>query len=333
MSKKVKNILKFILFLSLGIGIFIWVYSGTDSEAIFKKLQNANYFWIFISLILGFFSHVSRAMRWNLLIRPLGYKPRLINSFFAVLVMYVSNMLVPRSGEIARCGIVNKYEKVPVAKLFGTVVVERIFDFIMLFIFLAIALVTQFPAIKKIIENNPGVQEKFNNLLSLPVIISVVAVFIIIIALLYYYRKRIEKLKIYTKIVEFIKNFIEGVKTVFKMERKFEFIFHSVLIWVLYFLMIYIVFLSFGFTEHLTVGAGLTVFVMSSFGMVFPSPGGIGSWHFMAIQALLIYNVSHIDAETFAVVAHGSMTLFLIVIGVLALIFLPIVNKDFIPKK
>lgn len=328
MNNNIKNILKFVLFLSLGIGIFIWVYSDTDTEAIFGKMKNANYFWIVISLVLGFFSHVSRAMRWNLLIRPLGYKPRLINTFFAVLVMYVSNMVIPRSGEITRCGIVNRYEKVPVAKLLGTVVVERVFDFIMLFIFLAAALITQLSEIKEIVENNSGVKEKITNMFSIPVILVLALTFVISIVLIYIYRQRIKKLGFYQKIIEFINNFIEGVKTVFKMEHKVEFIIHSFLIWILYFLMIYVVFFSFGFTSHLTIYAGLTVFVMSGFGMVFPSPGGIGSWHFMAIQALLIYNVSHIDAETFAIVAHGSMTLFLIVIGVIALILLPVINRN-----
>ncbi len=328
MGNKNKTILKYVIFFIIGIAIFIWVYSGQDTEKIISSLKNANYWWIALSLVLGIFSHVSRAIRWNLLITPMGYKPRFVNSFFSVLIMYLSNTAMPRSGEFVRCGVMSKYEKVPFSKLLGTVVTERVFDFIMLFILLAVVLITQMPVVSEIIENNPKIAEKFEKVFSAEVILSLMTVAVIFAILLYIFRKKIQKTKIYKKIKEFVLNFTEGVKTVLKMKKKGAFIFHTVLIWVLYFIMLYVVFFSFDFTSHFTILMSLTVFVAASFGMVFPSPGGIGSWHFMVIQTLLIYGVSdESDAGAYAFAAHGSMTLLLIILGVVSIILLPIVNK------
>ncbi|OQX97231.1 MAG: hypothetical protein B6I20_13070, partial [Bacteroidetes bacterium 4572_117] len=111
--------------------------------------------------------------------------------------------------------------------------------------------------------------------------------------------------------------------------KKWEFIFHSVFIWVMYFLMIYVTFWSFKFTEHLSLMTGLTIFVMASFGMVVPSPGGIGTWHFMAIETLVIYGIERTpDANAFAFAAHGAMTLFLIAVGVISFALLPVINNE-----
>lgn len=328
MNSKTKNILKFVLFFLLGTAIFLWVYSGQNTEKILFSLKNANYWWIALSLFLGFISHLSRAIRWNILIRPLGYNPRLINSFSAILIMYLSNTAIPRSGEIIRCGIVKKYEKIPFSKLLGTVVVERVFDFIMLFILLFAVLITQMSVVIELMENNPGVTNRIKNIFSGQTQIIIILLGISGIILIYFFRKKIRSTKIFSKIRNFASNFLEGIKTVYRMEKKFAFIFHSVFIWVLYFLMIYVTFFSFEFTSELSVITGLTVFVMASFGMVFPSPGGIGSWHFMVIQTLLIYGIADAsEAGAFAFAAHGSMTLFMIIIGVAAFILIPVVNK------
>ena len=330
MSKVLKKIVRIILFFFAGIGIFWLVYRKQDLNVLKDALLHADYFWIFISLILGLLSHVSRAMRWNLLIYPLGYKPKLINSFFSIMIMYLSNMAIPRSGEIVRCGVLGKSENIPVSKLLGTVFVERVVDFIMLLFLLAVVLVTQMHVVIEMLEKNPEINAKLNNLLSsTPLLMGIFLGFILILVIIYRFRHKVKHLKLYQKLRDIIKNFAEGIKSILKMERRFEFIAHSVFIWVMYFMMIYIVFKSFGFTENLSVLSGLTVFVMSAFGMVAPSPGGIGTWHFMVIQTLMIYGVTKSDAGAFAFASHESMTLMMIIAGVLSIIFLPIVNKKF----
>ena len=330
MNKKIKDILKFLLFLIFGVVIFLWVYNEQDTKKIILSLKKANYWWIALSLFLGFVSHLSRAIRWNILIRPLGYKPRLINSLSSILIMYLSNTAIPRSGEFVRCGIMKKYEKIPFSKLLGTVVVERIFDFIMLFILLAVVLITQMPIVVKLIEKNPYITDKLDKIFTGQVQIIIALIMIIVIIVLYLLRKKIIKTNLFNKIHGFIKNFVEGIKTVYHMKNKVAFIFHSILIWVLYFFMIYVTFFSFEFTADLSILTGLTVFVMASFGMVFPAPGGIGSWHFMVIQTLLVYGIADVsEAGAFAFAAHGSMTIFLIIVGIISFILIPIVNRQY----
>ena len=334
MNETIKKTLKIIIFFAVGLLIFWWVYKDQDTKKIGESLKDANWFWIGVSLVLALLSHLSRAIRWNLLINPLGYKPRTINSFFAIMILYLSNMAVPRSGEIARCGTMNKYEKVPFAQLVGTVFIDRVFDFVVLFIMLGIVLLTQFPVVMKIIENNPDIMTRFNNLFSsLPVILILVGLGVVFMLILWFLREKIKKTLIYSKIREIFVSVFQGLKTVISMEKKGQFFFHTFFIWLMYFLMIYVSFFAFEPTKNLDLLTGLTVFVMASFGMVVPSPGGIGTWHFMVIQTLVIYNVAEIDASAFAFATHGSMTLFLIVAGAISFVLLPIVNKDIKPRK
>jgi len=333
MTKTLKKIVKIFIFFSVGIGIFWLVYRKQNMTELKNALLSADYLWIGISLILGILSHISRAVRWNLLIYPLGYKPKVINSFFSVMIMYLSNMAIPRSGEIVRCGVLSKAENIPASKLLGTVVTERIIDFIMLFILLAVVLITQMRVVLKMLDKNPEINTNLHNLLSsAPLLFGIFLLFIALLYLMYRMRHRIKHLKFYRKLKEIIKGFADGIKSILKMERRFEFIAHSVFIWLMYFMMIYIVFKSFGFTENLSVLSGLTVFVMSAFGMVAPSPGGIGTWHFMVIQTLMIYGVDKADAGAFAFASHESMTLMMIIVGVLSIVFLPVVNRKLAEK-
>ena len=327
MRQKIYTILKFSVFLSLGLLIFWWVYKDQNAQEIVTELKKANYFWIAISLILSLLSHLSRAIRWKLLINPLGHKISTLNSFFAVLVMYISNMAIPRSGEITRCSIIKKYEKISLSKLFGTVVIERTFDFLMLFILLFVVLLTQYDVVLDFIQRNPGVEQKVSSILQIQYLIIFLIFLIALAVFTYFFRKRFKESVVYIKFIELAKNFISGIDSVRKMDKKWAFLFHSIFIWVMYFFMIYVTFWAFEFTEHLSLLAGLTVFVMSSFGMIAPSPGGIGTWHFMAIETLIIYQISYANATAFALVAHGAMNLFLLVIGVIALVLLPVINN------
>ncbi len=308
--------------------LFWLVYRDQPMNQIVDALKDANYFWIFVSLVIALLSHISRAMRWNILIETLDYKPRVLNTFFAVMIMYLSNTAIPRSGEIARCGVLKKYEKIPFTKLLGTVVIERVSDFIMLFLMLGIVLVTQLSVVLEFINNHPEVKQKFAFLNQPMFIIASLAAFLFLVIFTFIFRRKFQNSFIYIKIKGLIGNFWEGLKTVGSLEKKWQFLAHTIFIWIAYFLMIYVIFWAFKFTEHLSVLTGLTVFVMASFGMVAPSPGGIGTWHFMTIETLMLYGIAKTpDASAFAFAAHGSMTLFLVFLGLLSLIMIPIVNK------
>ncbi len=325
MKQGILKTLKFASFFLLGILIFWMVYRDQDFDHIKSVLSNkVNYFWIVVSLFLGLLSHISRTIRWNLMIEPLGRKPRMLNTFLAVMVGYLMNLALPRMGEISRCGVLARYEKISFTKLIGTVVIERLIDVLMLLILLLVVVLTQFGQVLEFLNNNPEVNAKLQKVIFSPVLIGG---FLILFAVLWISRHKIRGSAFVKKIISFVGQFVEGLKSIQKMKNKGAFIFHSVFIWVLYFLMLYCVFFSFGFTSHLTPLAGLTVFVFGSFGMVAPVQGGIGAWHFMVIEALALYGVDRADGKVFALLAHGSTTIMLIVLGLIGLLVLPFVNE------
>ena len=325
MKQNILKTLKFVSFFALGIFIFWMVYKDQDFNRIKSILTNdVNYFWIVVSLLLGLLSHLSRTIRWNLLIEPLGRKPRLMNTFLAVMVGYLMNLALPRMGEISRCGVIARYEKISFTKLVGTVVTERLIDVLMLLILLVIVVLTQFGQVLEFLNNNPEVNEKLQKVIYSPVLIGGLLLFL---AVLWLSRHKIRESSLMKKVMGFVGQFVEGFRSVGKMKRKGSFIFHSVFIWVLYYLMMYLIFFSFGFTSHLGPLAGLTVFVLGSFGMVAPVQGGIGAWHFMVIEGLALYGVDRADGKVFALLAHGTSTVMLIVLGLIGMLVLPFVNE------
>jgi len=317
--------LKFVSFFLLGIFIFWMVYKDQDFKRIKSILTNdVNYFWIVVSLFLGLLSHISRTIRWNLLIEPLGRKPRILNTFLAVMVGYLMNLALPRMGEISRCGVIARYEKISFTKLVGTVVLERLIDVLMLLVLLAIVVLTQFGQVLEFLKNNPEVNEKLQKVIYSPILIGGVLLFLVV---LWISRHKIRESSLMKKAMGFVIQFVEGFRSIGKMKKIGAFIFHSIFIWVMYYLMTYLIFFSFGFTSHLGPLAGLTVFVLGSFGMVAPVQGGIGAWHFMVIEGLALYGVDKADGKVFALLAHGTSTIMLIVLGLIGLIVLPFVNE------
>ena len=330
MKQNIVKILKYLSFFLIGILIFWLVYKDQDIKHIENVLSNdVNYFWIVVSILLGLLSHISRSIRWNLMIEPLGRKPRLLNTFLAVMVGYLMNLALPRMGEISRCGVLARYEKIPFTKLVGTVVVERLIDVLMLLILTVLVIITQFGQVLKFLSNNPQVNKKFHQVIYSPILIAGLLLFL---AVLWVSRHKIRGSSLIKKAMGFVNQFIEGFRSIQNMKRKGAFIFHSVFIWLMYYLMFYSVFFSFGFTSHILPLAALTVFVLGSFGMVAPVQGGIGAWHFMVMEGLALYGVDRTDGKVFALLAHGTTTLVLIVVGLISLLVLPFVNERTIEK-
>lgn len=317
--------LKFLSFFLLGILIFWLVYKDQDINHIKNILSNeVNYFWIIVSIILGLFSHISRTIRWNLMIEPLDHKPRTINTLLAVMVGYLMNLALPRMGEISRCGVLSRYEKIPFTKLIGTVVLERLIDMLVLLWLLLIVVITQFGQLVEFLNNNPDVQVKLQSILRSPLLYIVLAA---VVLLIWVTRHKIKASGLAKKLTDLFNQFAEGFRSIRNIKNKGAFIFHSLFIWFLYYLMLYCVFFSFGFTSNLSALAGLTVFVLGSFGMVAPVQGGIGAWHFMVIEGLALYGVDKADGKIFALLAHGSTTMMLIVFGLVSLLMLPFINE------
>ena len=325
MKQKLIKALKFIAFLALGILLFWLIYKEQDVDRLKSILKNdVNYWWVWLSLFVGLLSHISRTMRWNLMIEPLGKKPRLLNTFLAVMVGYLMNMVFPRMGELSRCGVLARYEKISFTQLIGTVVVERIVDVIMLLLLTLVVIVGQFGQVLQFLENNPDVNEKLGNIALSPWVLVVLGV---LVAVFFLSRKSLKKTKAYTKFRGILTNFAEGLRSVKNMKNKGAFLFHSVFIWVMYYIMLYLIFFAFDFTSHLSAIAGLTTFVLGSYGMVAPVQGGIGAWHFMVIQSLMVYGIDKADGMVFALVGHASMTVMIIILGLVSLLVLPFINQ------
>ena len=325
MKKIVIKVLKFLAFFTLGAFIFWLIYKDQDIDRIKSVLKNnVNYFWIVVSLLVGLLSHISRTLRWGLMIEPIGHKPRFINTFMAVMVGYLMNMAFPRMGEISRCGVLARYEKISFTKLIGTVVAERLVDMISLLILLGVVIVAQFGKMLNFVKQNPGIKEKLSSVFSSPYLIIGL---IVLVLLFIVFRKAFKHTVLFKKIIEILNKFREGFISIHSIKRKGWFYFHSVFIWAMYYIMLYVIFFAFDFTRDLSPIAGLTTFVLASFGMVAPVQGGIGAWHFMAKEALLLYGVANENGIIFAFVAYGSMTVMIIIIGLISMLALPFINR------
>ncbi|MCL1821445.1 MAG: flippase-like domain-containing protein [Prolixibacteraceae bacterium] len=325
MASKATKIANILIFFAIGVLIFWFIYKDQDIDRMFSILKNdVNYFWILLSIILGILSHICRAVRWRYLIEPMGYKPRLDNTFYAVMVGYLMNLVIPRMGEISKCGVLTRYENINFAKLIGTVVTERIFDILVMLFFTLLMALTQFGEVVGFLNEKPEMKTKLFSALISPFLWGS---FIVIGLLFFSFRRKIKASRFYRRIGKTLNQFKEGILSVRYIRKKGAFIFQTFFIWILYYLMLYVAFFAFDFTSHLLPLEGLTAFVFGSFGMVAPVQGGIGAWHFMTKEALALYGIPNEDGIVFALLAHGIMTLMIIVVGVFSLMMLLFVNR------
>ncbi|WP_010661953.1 lysylphosphatidylglycerol synthase transmembrane domain-containing protein [Marinilabilia salmonicolor] len=325
MNKSIQKGLRILLFLSIGIIIIWWLYRDINPDELLRIMKHdVGYGWIVLSLILGLLSHISRTIRWQMLIEPVDKRPGVINTFLAVMIGYLANLAIPRMGEISRCGVLSKYEKVSFSRLVGTVVTERVLDLIMLLLALALMISVQYNVFVDFVNNKMDISGIVNFFSSwwFGLIVLFAAGSIIV------FRQNILNSQMYFKLKGLWLKFKEGLFSYKNVKNKPLFFIHTLLIFVLYFLMIYVCFFGFPFTRDLGPGAGLAVFVLGSFGMVAPVQGGIGPYHFMVISTLLFFGVGAPQAAAFALLVHGSLNGMIIITGLLSLVAIPLVNKN-----
>jgi len=328
LKKSVKNIIKTVLFVALGLLLFFFIYKDFDFNELLSELKALNYWWFIPMIAMSIMSHVSRTIRWQMLLESDGGKTRFLNTFLAVMNGYFANIAVPRLGEVTRCGIVSKYDKQDFSKVLGTMVSERMVDVLMLLLFTILAFFLQTTEIQSFIDSNPDFGSKLDIITSIPVIIGGVILAAVGFYLLILIAKgKFNHIKIFAKISKFITSFWQGILSLKKVKRPGWFIFHSIFIWLMYFFMLYVCFFAFE-DFNLSIFAALTLFVAGSYGMVAPSPNGIGAYHFMIIQTLIIYGISPEKAASFALIVHGLQTSLLVVAGLISFIALPIINKN-----
>ncbi len=326
-KKTILNILKYLAFFSIGIFIFWLVYRNLEIDTLKHELSHVNLWWLLVSLVFLMLSNLSRALRWNMLIRPLGHNPSTLNSLLAVLVMYLTNLALPRAGELARCTVLGRYERIPFTKLVGTVVVERFTDAMALFIFAFVIILSQWPVFSRFMHSHPDMDAKIHGIFSLMHILLFILLILAGISFLISFRKRIKKMAFFSRIEHLYHNFTDGLKAIGKLENKWYYIGHTVFIYIMWLAALYVVFLSYPPTMHLSIAAGMAAFVMGGLAMLAPVQGGIGPWHFMVYETLFIYGIDKTEGKVFALIAHTTTNLSMMIFGLAALLILPMINR------
>jgi uncharacterized protein (TIRG00374 family) len=289
--------------------------SQISIEELVKYFKKADYTWVVMGMFLGLLSHLSRAYRWRFQLEPMGYKIKLGNSIMAVFATYLINYTIPRAGEIARASILTNYEGVPFEKGFGTIVAERIADLLVMLFIITITLFLEFDFIYGFLI------EKFE---PTKLLIALVFVIIFIVFGIRFIKKGRSKLAL--KIKNFVQGLIEGALSIFKMKKKWAFIFHTLFIWSMYVLMFYVTSFSLEQTSNIPFAAILIGFIAASFSIA-ATNGGIGSYPEAIVLAFLLFNIPEDPSRAFGWIMWASQTLMIILFGGLSLIYLPIFNQ------
>ncbi len=345
MRRFIKPFLRFLVFLSIGLTILYFIYANInaayleecalkgipeqDCSLINKLVEDfatANKWWLMVVLITFLLSNVIRAWRWQMLLKPLGYSVSFGNSFWAIMLGYFANLGLPRMGEFVRAGALSRNEGISFEQSMGTIVVDRIMDFICLGIMIVLGFLFNFGAIWKFIAASPlmGLADYWYVL---------VAVGVVGLIGLWQISKWLRSEKEGPAWVEKVRNiargFAEGLASVSKVENLSLFLVYSAGIWVLYYLMTYFCFFAYEPTAHLPPVAGLIVFDLGAIGMVIPSPGGMGTYHYMLMQGLQLFEVDKVSGFAFANILFFSIQIFCnIAFGLIALILLPRLKRS-----
>jgi glycosyltransferase 2 family protein len=298
-------------------------------EKIGNDFKSTNPFWIILVIVAFVISNIVRALRWDMLFEAMGYKVKTANTFWTTMLGYFVNTALPRVGEVTRPVALSRYEKIPLDKVMGTIVVDRALDVLCLLFMIILAFVLEFDKLWAFFHT----QTSENSFWSNPLVWAIL-VFVGFAGLfgLYLMRNQIKKIGLYKKIEGIVSGFMEGIRAVKKTRHIGEFVTYTVLIWVIYYSMMYLCFLSFAPTAHLTLLAALVVFVFSAFGILIPTPGGVGAYQWLVTLALVtFYGVNNADAFSYSNIMFFAVTLSNITIGAIGYIVLPIINKGYKP--
>jgi uncharacterized protein (TIRG00374 family) len=335
LNPKLKSTLQLVVFSAIGAGL-VWlsIHNIPDSEIETTKesFKNADYFIVSLSAFISILAHVMRAWRWNSMLQPLGHSISFKNSFAAVMIGYVVNFAIPRGGELSRCGVATRYEKVPFPAALGTVITERIVDLMLMMVLFFVTLAFQFKELTGLTRQyvlEPLSQKLSTNQNLLYIFIAGLVLFVVALLV---FRKKLKNL-LTGKMGAMLKSFGEGLKSVKDVKNPGLFIFQSFAIWLCYFLSLYVCFWCFGETKTLGFKPALSLLLFGTIGVAV-SPGGVGAYQIICTQVLLFYGVVSSVSISFPWIVWGAQFIAIIIIGGLCFLLLPILNrnKDGIPE-
>ena len=314
-----KKVLKLTLPLAVGVFLCGYAYSQFTEEQLSQvktTFLSANYYYIGFSVFLGFLSDFSRAIRWEFLLRPLGYRTSLLHRTMAVFIGYLVNVTIPRSGEVSRALLVSNYDEVPIDQSLGTIISERVIDMLLLLLFTAVAFVLQFEVISTFLLS----KIPFQKLLWL--LIGGGLLFVVLLYFIYNSQN-----KLFIKLKNFLNGIKEGVLSLLKIRHKLLFLLHTLFIWAMYFLMFYIPFFALPETANISLPNVLTAFVVGSFAMTFTN-AGFGSYPFFIAEVLLLFGVATPIGTAFGWLVWSSQFAMTLILGGLSFVLLPLITKN-----
>lgn len=315
MNSKLKTILKLALPLLLGVVLVWYSLSKISIGELISHFKKANYFWIALGIIFGFFSHLSRAYRWKFLLEPLGYHPKMPNRLMAVFAGYLVNFTIPRAGEVTRATVLTNYESVPFEKGFGTIVSERVADLVVLLLIILVTLFLEFEFIYNFFIN------KFDTVK----VLSAAGLLVVLASGMIIYFKN-GKSQFAIKVRAFVIGLMEGVLSIVKMKKKWAFIGHTFFIWIMYLLMFYVTSLGIEELQPIPLAAILVGFISATFSIA-ATNGGIGSYPEAVVLAFMLFALPEDSSRAFGWIMWSTQTLMLTLLGGLSLICLPIYNR------
>lgn len=314
LNKTVRNILKFLIPLCCGILIFWAVYRQLDMKRVLRILTEIKYEWIILSMIVGVMSHIARALRWRLQVQALGNNISLRTTTNAIFGTYAMNLVFPRLGEVWRCGYVAQREGMSFTMLLGSVVSDRLMDTVAVILLIVAVFFLQMNVLFDFLKEYPSIEETAIALATSPYLYLSLAV--VVGAIIWLFRQK-KEYRWVVRIKELMRKLWYGIRTIFTMKKKTQFILYTILIWFCYYLQLYLCMFAFADTAQLGALAALSLFVMGSIGAGVPVQGGFGPWHVAVIATLYIYGVTDPDvAGSFALVAHGVQIVVIVLLGI-----------------
>lgn len=297
----------------LGLGILWWMYRGTNwSDFGHYVLHEMNWWWMLLSLAFGILPQMARAWRWKMALEPLGEHPRRTSCTDAIFMSYAASLVIPRVGEVTRCGTLKTSDGVSFTKSLGTVVTERLVDSLLMLLFTGIAFLLQLPMFLRFLkETNTNVGDLLHRFTGTGYIVT----FICLVAALIAGFVAIRRFSFFKKGRDMLRDMWEGILSLRKVRNLPLYLFYSVLIWVGYFLHFYIAFFCFDFTAHLSIGAAFLIFCVGTFAVLVPTPNGAGPWHFAVKTMLVLYGVAETQAIMFALTVHTIQTALVVLLG------------------
>ncbi|MCK5907874.1 MAG: flippase-like domain-containing protein [Flavobacteriales bacterium] len=319
MNKKLVSTVKYSIFFFIGMLLIYLVFKDADLEKMYNDLKSADYKWMILSFVMGYAAYISRGLRWLQLLEPMGYKPKAINAINSVAITYFTNLALPRAGEVARATSLNQSEGIPVDKLLGTIVIERIIDMIFLLSLMVLTVIIRYEDLISFFESALSQDESSTSSDGSSFLIYFGATILVLLIIAFLLRNRIKETTIYDKIRAFLSGIKEGIITVKHMKNKGIFIAHSFFIWIMYYLMVYVIFFAMPETNNLTISDGIFIMAVGSLGMIAPVPGGMGAYHGAVMLGLFLLGIPKEIGLSFAVIVHTTQTLVAIISGPIAI--------------